>query len=202
MMLRSATAPSLPSGLLARLAGLPMSTPLPPPSSGGLPTALDDDGVPVFVAYRPENKRAAASRQRHAAAHGASSDASRDADRPADGGTDKGTSDDDAHHRTALPPAPSPRVGLGFRRGVLPVSLIASAAAVVAAGTIGGQVSSLAGVGTTGAGAATGAQAALVSHALAQSGSAQPVMRVSSPTAVPPTSALTVVLDEVGPPAP
>jgi hypothetical protein len=52
MMLRTAGAPSLPAGLLDRLAGLPMSAPLPPRRSG-LPTTLNSEGVAVFVAYRP-----------------------------------------------------------------------------------------------------------------------------------------------------
>src|SRR6185437_11345318 len=53
MLLRTASAPSLPAGLLDRLAGLPMSAQLPPPLSG-LPTTLDSNGVPVFVAYQPQ----------------------------------------------------------------------------------------------------------------------------------------------------
>lgn len=57
MMLRTAGVPSLPAGLLDRLAGLPMSAPLPPPR-GGLPTTLNAEGVPVFVAYRPVAKPA------------------------------------------------------------------------------------------------------------------------------------------------
>ncbi len=57
MLLRAAGAPSMPAGLLDRLAGLPMSAPLPPPRSG-LPTALGADGAPVFVAYSPLPKPA------------------------------------------------------------------------------------------------------------------------------------------------
>ncbi|MGI8667060.1 MAG: hypothetical protein ACR2N4_13690 [Jatrophihabitans sp.] len=55
MLLRAASAPSLPAGLLDRLAGVPMSASLPPPR-GGLPTMLGEDGVPVFIAYQPVSK--------------------------------------------------------------------------------------------------------------------------------------------------
>jgi hypothetical protein len=105
MMLRTAQAPALPSGLLDRLAGLPMSTPLPPPC-GGLPTVLGADGTPVFVAHDVHKARTA---DRHPDA-GPSAEAARPA----------------------------------HRRGALPVTVLASAAAVVAAGTFGGHVSTLA----------------------------------------------------------
>lgn len=49
-LLRSAIAPALPSGLLDRLAGLPMSAELPPPASG-LPTTMDEYGNPVLIAH-------------------------------------------------------------------------------------------------------------------------------------------------------
>src|SRR3979411_2698277 len=45
MVLRAAAAPAWPSGLMDRLAGVPMSTPLPPPR-GGLPMVVGEDGVP------------------------------------------------------------------------------------------------------------------------------------------------------------
>ena len=201
MMLRSATAPSLPSGLLDRLAGLPMSTTLPP-TSGGLPTALDPNGVPVFVAYAPaskaEHKRTEAGRHKHSQG------------RPAPTEDSDGSGGDEPHHR---PPPPRGRAefragrpsgGQGLRRGVLPVGLIASAAAVVAASTIGGQASSLAGhQQPTGDSVAP----ALVSPALATSGSAdgRPSMRLTAPLADPaavPAPALLVVLDGVGAPSP
>lgn len=102
MLLRTASVPSLPAGLLDRLAGLPMSAQLPPPLSG-LPTTLDANGVPVFVAYQPDKPA-----------------------EPAD--------------RSALEPATARPA---HRRVLLPVSILASAAAVVAAGTIGGNVGSL-----------------------------------------------------------
>ena len=104
MLLRTAQAPVLPSGLLARLAGLPMSTPLPPPCSG-LPTVLGADGTPVFVAHDVHQARLA----NPCPEDGPATDA-----RPA------------------------------HRRGALPVTVLASAAAVVAAGTFGGHVSTLA----------------------------------------------------------
>jgi hypothetical protein len=93
MMLRAATAPSAPSGLLDRLAGVPMSAPLPP-SRGGLPTVLGDDGVPMFVAYSAPSRLTGETQPTH-------------------------------------------------RRGFLPMGMLASAAAVVAAGTLGGPVQSL-----------------------------------------------------------
>jgi hypothetical protein len=199
MMLRAATAPSLPSGLLARLAGLPMSATLPP-TSGGLPTALDPNGVPVFVAHaresKADHKRAEASRQKHAHPK-----ATEDSD---------GSSDAEPHHK----PQPNgadfraarSSGALGLRRGVLPVGLIASAAAVVAAGTMGAPVSSLAGFEQPSGDAAVAP--ALVSQPLA--GTAQtggrPAMRLSSPladpAAVPASNELAVVLDEVGAPSP
>lgn len=104
MLLRTASAPSLPAGLLDRLAGLPMSAQLPPPLSG-LPTTLDANGVPVFVAYQPEDAKG----------------------------------DTEADRSVLEPAAARP----AHRRVLLPVSILASAAAVVAAGTIGGNVGSL-----------------------------------------------------------
>jgi len=96
MMLRTASNPSMPAGLMDRLAGLPMSTPMPPPHSG-LPTVLDSDGVPMFVAHNPPGRK----------------------------------KDDD--QRT---------MDRQHRRVLVPVGLFASAAAMVAAGTIGGTASS------------------------------------------------------------
>ncbi len=104
MLLRTAQAPALPSGLLDRLAGLPMSTPLPPPCSG-LPTVLGADGTPVFVAHDVHQARLATP------------------------GSDDG---------------PATEARPAHRRGALPVTVLASAAAVVAAGTFGGHVSTLA----------------------------------------------------------
>jgi hypothetical protein len=94
MMLRTAATPSMPSGLLDRLAGVPMSTPLPPPM-GGLPTVIGEDGVPMFVAHKSD-------------------------------------------------PEPESGSGSAFRRGTLPMGLLASAAAVVAAGTLGSHLQSVA----------------------------------------------------------
>ena len=127
MMLRTAQAPALPSGLLDRLAGLPMSAPLPPPR-GGLPTVLGADGKPVFVAHDV-----------HKAAHAP--------------GLPK-------------PPEAPAQARHTHRRTALPVTVLASAAAVVAAGTFGGQVSTLAaanrqpvaGAAANAAGALTGGQ--------------------------------------------
>jgi len=56
LWLRTAGTPAIPAGLMDRLAGVPDSTPLPPPHSG-LPTALGPDGRPVFVAHQPPAKR-------------------------------------------------------------------------------------------------------------------------------------------------
>ena len=109
MMLRAAGAPALPAGLLDRLAGLPMSAQLPPPLSG-LPTALDSDGVPVFVAYQPGRKVGC---------------------RPGR----PGPASESTSRRSTRPRA--------HRRVLLPVSILASAAAVVAAGAIGGTVGSI-----------------------------------------------------------
>jgi hypothetical protein len=48
MMLRAAPTPSLPSGLLARLTGLPNAVPLQSPHTG-LRTGLGPDGTPVII---------------------------------------------------------------------------------------------------------------------------------------------------------
>ena len=123
MMLRAAGAPALPAGLLDRLAGLPMSAQLPPPPSG-LPTTIDADGVPVFVAYQPGRKVGvvpdglAYQPQSRSDQSGANEQRSSVTDQPDD----------------------QPRT---HRRVLLPVSILASAAAVVAAGAIGGTVGSV-----------------------------------------------------------
>jgi hypothetical protein len=149
MMLRAAQAPALPSGLLDRLAGLPMSTPLPR-SHGGLPTVLGADGTAMFVAHDV-----------HKASQAPSEDQS--------GGT---------AHTTARP---------SHRRGALPVTVLASAAAVVAAGTFGGHVSTLAAAAdqqapANVAGSLTGGQPAVAGSAspLTSSGA---LLRVDQPSA-------------------
>jgi|GEM_PF-1403805 len=127
MLLRAAQAPSLPSGLLDRLAGLPMSASLPS-SHGGLPTVLDADGTAMFVAYdvhQADLHRADPRRADEAA--GAAE-----------------------HHPASYPD----NHGRPHRRGALPVTVLASAAAVVAAGTLGSHVSSLAADAPAPAGAA------------------------------------------------
>ncbi|HJQ01066.1 MAG TPA: hypothetical protein VJ851_05665 [Jatrophihabitans sp.] len=118
MMLRAAGAPALPAGLLDRLAGLPMSAQLPPPPSG-LPTTMDADGVPVFVAYRPGRKV------------GVVPDGLAYQPRPDQAGADEQRSESGADQTRA------------HRRVLLPVGILASAAAVVAAGAIGGTVGSV-----------------------------------------------------------
>jgi hypothetical protein len=120
MMLRAARAPSLPSGLLDRLAGLPMSTPLPPPSRGGLPTTLGADGTAMFIAHDARKARDGQGGDVQGDAH--SGDA-RFGEQP---------------EAVVRPPARPMH-----RRGALPVTVLASAAAVVAAGALGGQVSTL-----------------------------------------------------------
>jgi anti-sigma factor RsiW len=100
MMLRAATAPALPSGLMDRLACVPMSTPLPPPMSG-LPTVLGADGVPMFVTHKAASQDEPGSANAHSM----------------------------------------------LRRGALPMGMLASAAAVVAAGAFGSQLQSVASAG-------------------------------------------------------
>ncbi|MDQ1738386.1 MAG: hypothetical protein QOE53_38 [Pseudonocardiales bacterium] len=114
MMLRAAQAPALPSGLLARLNGLPMSAPLPP-SRGGLPTMLGADGIAMFVAHDVHKAGEAAEASQP---HGR------------------------AQFQTQTQPPAQARPA--HRRAVLPMTVLASAAAVVAAGTLGGHVSTLA----------------------------------------------------------
>ncbi|CAN5393583.1 hypothetical protein BH10ACT8_BH10ACT8_22550 [soil metagenome] len=134
MMLRSAAAPCLPTGLMDRLAGLPMSTSLPP--TRGLPTALGADGIPVFVAFDPRHSDSATERAVD--------------DRP-DAGSASFTIPPPIP-AASLPPVDPPTVTaahthtlFGLRRGVLPIGLIASAAAVVLVGTLGGQMQSASG---------------------------------------------------------
>jgi hypothetical protein len=152
MMLRAAQAPSLPSGLLDRLAGLPMSTPLPPPR-GGLPTVLGADGVPMFVAHDPRNADFRNADFRNADPRSAdprSADPGNADFRSADPSSDPanaGHPNPDPGNATggSNDPGQSPQGGRPApRRGAVPVTLLASAAAVVAAGTFGGHVSTLA----------------------------------------------------------
>ncbi len=109
LLLRTASNPCAPADLLSRLASVPMSAPLPPPS-GGLPTVLGADGRPMFVAHDPR----AAGRMNALPQPG-----------PLPGQPD------------VLPQHP------GHRRVLLPIGILASAAAVVAAGAIGSQLTSV-----------------------------------------------------------
>jgi hypothetical protein len=131
MMLRAAQAPSLPSGLLDRLTGVPMSAPLPPPR-GGLPTVLGADGTAMFVAH---DVRKAGSGERSGGPA-----------RPDDAQPPQ-VQPPQVQPPQVQPPQVQPSQGhprQGHRRGALPVTVLASAAAVVAAGTFGGHVSTLA----------------------------------------------------------
>ena len=67
MMLRAADAPSLPSGLMARLAGLADTTPMPPSSRP--PTAIGPDGVPVFVSFSTAKPRVDPAPEVHHSTH-------------------------------------------------------------------------------------------------------------------------------------
>jgi hypothetical protein len=118
MFLRCAQAPVMPAGLLDRLSGLPMSAPLPPPRSG-LPTVLGADGVPMFVSHNSGAQAVAAQP---------------DGTLPT---TDAGPAD------PPVRPAERRAAGSGHHRASLPLTMLASAAAVVAAGALGGQVSAL-----------------------------------------------------------
>jgi hypothetical protein len=120
LLLRTASRPAVPADLLSRLASVPMSAPLPPPR-GGLPTVLGADGRPMFVAYDARN---------------------------ADLFPQNPTSPDPAGRPGQPAPAPgqnppAPHQQQGHRRVLLPVGMLASAAAVVAAGAIGSQVTSV-----------------------------------------------------------
>jgi hypothetical protein len=129
MMLRAARAPSLPSGLLDRLTGVPMSAQLPPPC-GGLPTVLGADGIAMFVAH--DMRRA--------------SEASRADEAGLAGGPGAAdfTEQSGRQHPDGRAPGHAGQPRQAHRRAVLPVTVLASAAAVIAAGTFGGHVSTLA----------------------------------------------------------
>ncbi|UQX87684.1 hypothetical protein M6D93_15440 [Jatrophihabitans telluris] len=145
MMLRSAVAPPLPSGLLDRLAGLPMSAPLPP-TSHGLPTALGPDGTAMYVAHDPSG-RLAARQERHDEQNGRGGGQAHSRS-PHRSGHSEDESGSDGHHR---PGAASFAAHPFLRRGALPVGLIAAAGAVVAAGALGSHTSTVYGpTGRTG----------------------------------------------------
>jgi hypothetical protein len=116
LLLRAAGNPTAPAELMSRLAGLPMSAPLPPPC-GGLPTVLGADGVPMFIAHDPRN------------ANRMSADAHPMASR---------TTAAQLGH-----PRPDSGQSHGHRRVLLAGGILASAAAVVAAGAIGSNLTSL-----------------------------------------------------------
>lgn len=144
MLLRTAPAPALPSGLLDRLAGLPMSTPLPAPR-GGLPTVLGADGTPVFVAHDVHRALAAAGKYPGGGqlAGGQLAGGHPGGERPT--GEQPAGEHAAGEHLSATGLDDNPTAGRpAHRRGTLPVTMLASAAAVVAAGTFGGHVSSLA----------------------------------------------------------
>jgi hypothetical protein len=111
-MLRSAAQPSVPSGLLDRLSGVPMSAPLPPPS-GGLPMSMGSDGQPVLVSYRTNPP------WKHPTQHSLPNSLPNSAASQA--GHAAGT------------------VRRPMRRVVLPLGVAASVAAVIAAGAFAGQ---------------------------------------------------------------
>jgi hypothetical protein len=113
LLLRTAGSPTAPAALMSRLAGLPMSTPLPPPR-GGLPTVLGADGVPMFIAHDPRNAHHDPRANRMTA---------------------------EQHPAGTAQPRPVP--GHGHRRVLLAGGILASAAAVVAAGAIGSNLTSL-----------------------------------------------------------
>ena len=124
LLLRAASSPSVPADLLSRLASVPMSATLPPPR-GGLPTVLGADGVPMFVAHDARN--AVPQRPRSPFQPSPPTRQSPGRQSPAQ-----------------LPPdRQQPGQQHSHRRVLLPVGILASAAAVVAAGAIGSQPSSL-----------------------------------------------------------
>ncbi|MGX7678239.1 hypothetical protein ACSMXN_05005 [Jatrophihabitans sp. DSM 45814] len=184
MMLRSAAAPSLPTGLLDRLAGLPMSAPLPP--SRGLPTTLGADGVPVFVSFSANSGMTATIGDPRGSSEP-------DADESS-GRSDQAAQSVQASTAVQSPPAAAdgptePRAstsGRGghnpFRRAALPMGLIASAAAVVAVGTLSGQVQSLANNGRQDAPAASIVGAVHTSRAPASGVPAFQTVRSTSST--------------------
>lgn len=191
MMLRAAQAPALPSGLLDRLTGLPMSTPLPPPR-GGLPTVLGADGTVMFVAHDVHK------------AH--SVDSALELNGPELGGPELGGPEPGRQQQSRQQPGrqeldgraqPQPRSA--HRRATLPVTVLASAAAVVAAGTFGGHVSTLAAAAdrqapsgaANAAGVLTGGQTPARSTSVLAS--AASLLPISQPSAAGATSALDAV---------
>ena len=189
MMLRPAQAPPLPSGLLDRLAGLPMSTPLPPPR-GGLPTVLGADGTVMFVAHDVHKAHSAHSADSVPELGGQQPDRRQPDRRQPDGRQPDGRQPDgrqpgrqELHGRAQAQPRPA------HRRATLPVTVLASAAAVVAAGTFGGHVTTLAAAAdrqapsgaANASGVLTGSQAPARSTSLL--GGAASLLPISQPSA-------------------
>jgi len=143
-ILRTAPTPSLPSGLLDRLAGLPMSTSLPPPA-GGLPIVIGPDGAPLIVAGPLATDRSGPSQAHDRLGGRRAQPGGHD---PQLGGVAQHQLDVPQELHAHQPASVAPAVGVASRahprrrKTLLPIGLVASAAAVVAAGTLGGQLSS------------------------------------------------------------
>jgi hypothetical protein len=158
MMLRAAQAPALPSGLLDRLSGVPMSATLPPPCRG-LPTVLGADGTAMFVAHDVHKASEEQSGEQHVDGRAQSQAVQ-------------------GHAAQSQPAQSQPAQGRqAHRRAVLPVTMLASAAAVIAAGTFGGHVSTLAAAADQQASSGAASAAGLLS------GSQLPAVRSASPLA-------------------
>ena len=119
MMLRTASSPTMPAGLLDRLTHLPMSAPMPPPHSRPADHARSRwhsglRGPQPAVAQAPGRGRSRPRRTPRPGQDQQGRDQYRGQDRP----------QPNNHHRRTL----------------LPVGILAASAAVVAAGTIGSNV--------------------------------------------------------------
>jgi hypothetical protein len=146
MMLRASAPPSLPTGLVDRLAGLPALTALQP-QHRGLPFAMDPDGFPVLIAHTSSHRRGR--RGQSGPGSGASSGG------PLDGPVHRigqmQNSQPESPHPATLSDAATMHARPATRRATTPLGLIAFAAAFVAAGAFGGPAQALAGASGQGA---------------------------------------------------
>jgi len=138
MMLRAAPPPSLPSGLLARLTGLPLALPAQRPR-GGLPTGLGPDGSPVFITTPAGEPEQASSAPKRTAGENAGDKAGQNAGDEHKAASPPESTAGEHDFSGVRRPGPStswPHLSARSRRVALPLGTVATAAVVIA-GTFG-----------------------------------------------------------------